>query len=231
MLYNGLGQPGIARAAAGQAFEGDHLGLGHVVVSELAEAAARTGDEALVRAALDWLSGRSRVTPTEWVLGIEARVRALLSEGEVAERWYRESVERLARTRVRAELARSHLLYGEWLRRERRRTEARDQLRIAHRMLDGMGLDGFAERARRELRATGEIARKRTDPAASGRECAADRSGSPGRAAGQGRTVQHRDRRPAVHQPAYRQVSPEQRLREARHQLPWPALPGTAQRP
>jgi DNA-binding CsgD family transcriptional regulator len=131
-------------------------------VSELAEAVARTGDIAAVREALDWLSERARVTPTEWVLGIEARVRALLSEGEAADSCYRESIERLGRTRIRTQLARSHLLYGEWLRRERRRTEARDQLRTAHQMLDAMGMAAFAERARRELRATGETARNRT---------------------------------------------------------------------
>jgi ATP/maltotriose-dependent transcriptional regulator MalT len=91
--------------------------LGYLVVVELAEAAARTGEMTLVQAALDWLSERTRVTPTEWVLGIEARVRALLSDGEAADRWYRESIQRLGRTPIRAELARSHLLYGEWLRR------------------------------------------------------------------------------------------------------------------
>jgi DNA-binding NarL/FixJ family response regulator len=131
-------------------------------VPELAEAASRTGDTALVEAALEWLSERARVTPTDWALGIEARVRALLSGGEVAERLYRESIARLGRTRVRAQLARGHLLYGEWLRRERRRTDARAQLRIAHDMLDTMGMGAFAERARRELLATGETARKRT---------------------------------------------------------------------
>jgi ATP/maltotriose-dependent transcriptional regulator MalT len=93
---------------------------------------------------------------------IEARVRALLSEGEAAERLYRESIARLGRTRVRAELARGHLLYGEWLRRERRRVDAREQLRTAHEMLTTMGIDAFAERARRELLATGETVRKRT---------------------------------------------------------------------
>ena len=122
---------------------------------ELAEAAARTGDVAAVRSTLDWLSERTQATPTEWALGIEARVRALLSDGEAADRCYRESIQRLGRTRVRAELARSHLLYGEWLRRARRRTEAREQLRTAHRMLEEMGMAAFAERARRELRATG----------------------------------------------------------------------------
>jgi DNA-binding CsgD family transcriptional regulator len=135
-------------------------------VPELAEAAARTGDVAAVRAALDWLSERTRVTPTAWVLGIEALVRALLSDGQAADRFYRESIERLGRTRVRAELARSHLLYGEWLRRQGRRTDAREQLRTALRMLDAMGMAAFAERARRELLATGETARKRTVPAA-----------------------------------------------------------------
>ena len=106
------------------------------------------------------------MTPTEWAHGIEARVRALLSDGEAADGFYRESVERLARTRVRAELARSHLLYGEWLRRQGRRTEAREQLRTACRMLEEMGMQAFAERARRELAATGETARPRTAPAA-----------------------------------------------------------------
>jgi DNA-binding CsgD family transcriptional regulator len=165
VLYNGLGRHNVARDAARQVFDGDHLGLGHLVVAELAEAAARTGDVAAVRAVLDWLSERTRAAPTEWVLGIEARVRALLSDGEAADSCYRESIERLGRTRVRAQLARSHLLYGEWLRRERRRTEAREQLRIAHRMLDAMGMEAFAERACRELRAAGGTARKRTVPA------------------------------------------------------------------
>jgi DNA-binding CsgD family transcriptional regulator len=102
------------------------------------------------------------VTPTEWVLGIEARARALLCDGDAAESCYRESIERLGRTRVRAHLARAHLLYGEWLRRKRRRGEAREQLRTAYEMLDAMGIGAFAERARRELQATGETARKRT---------------------------------------------------------------------
>ena len=155
-----------ALAAARQAFETDELALGHLVVAELAEAAARTGDTALVQATLDWLSERTRVTRTEWVLGIEARIRALLSDGQAADSCYRESVERLGRTRLRAELARSHLLYGEWLRRQGRRLDAREQLRTAHRMLDAMGMAAFAERARRELRATGETVRKRTVPAA-----------------------------------------------------------------
>jgi DNA-binding CsgD family transcriptional regulator len=162
VLYNGLGRYDAARDAAWRAFEHDQIGYGVFVVSELAEAASRTGDVAMVRAALEWLSERTRVTPANWALGIEARVCALLSEGEVAESRYRESIDRLGRTRVRVELARAHLLYGEWLRRERRRADAREQLRTARDMLDAMGVGAFAERARRELAATGETARKRT---------------------------------------------------------------------
>jgi DNA-binding CsgD family transcriptional regulator len=162
VLHNGVGRHDAARDAAWQAFERDQLGYGPLVVPELAEAASRTGDTALVMAALEWLSERTRVTPTEWALGIEARVRALLSEGDIAERLYRESIARLGRTPVRVELARGHLLYGEWLRRERRRIDAREHLRTAYDMLATMGIEAFAERARRELLATGETARKRT---------------------------------------------------------------------
>jgi DNA-binding CsgD family transcriptional regulator len=162
VLHNGLGRHDAARAAAWRAFESDQLGYGPFVVSELAEAASRTGEVTLVKAALEWLSERTGVTPTEWALGIEARVRALLSDGDAAEGLYRESIDRLGGIRVQAELARGHLLYGEWLRRERRRADAREELRTACGMLDAMGMEAFAERARRELAATGETARKRT---------------------------------------------------------------------
>jgi len=162
VIYNGLGRHDAARDAARRVFERDPLGFGPFVVPELAEAASRTGDTALVRATLAWLSERTQVTPAEWARGIEARVRALLSDGGAADSLYRESIDRLGRTRVRAELARAHLLYGEWLRRERRRAAAREQLRTAHDMLDAMGIGAFADRARRELAATGETARKRT---------------------------------------------------------------------
>jgi DNA-binding CsgD family transcriptional regulator len=161
VLYNGLGRHDAARDAAWRAFQRDPVGYGPFLVPELAEAASRTGDVKLVRAALDWLSERTAVTPTDWSLGIQARIRAFLSDGEAAERLYRESIDRLGRTRLRAELARSHLLYGEWLRRERRRADAREQLRTAYGMLDAMGVGAFAERARRELAATGETVRKR----------------------------------------------------------------------
>jgi DNA-binding CsgD family transcriptional regulator len=162
VLHNGLGRHDAARDAAWPAFERDHLAFGPFLVAELAEAASRTGDTALVGVALEWLSERARVTPAEWALAIEARVRALLSEGDVADSLYRESIARLGRTRVRVELARSRLLYGEWLRRARRRVDAREQLRTAHEMLAAMGVEAFAERARRELLATGETVRKRT---------------------------------------------------------------------
>jgi DNA-binding CsgD family transcriptional regulator len=166
VLYNGIGRYEMAHEAARAAFEHrDDVGYGPFVVAELAEAASRTGDRALIEAALEWLSERTGVTRTDWVLGIEARVRALLSDADAdaAECQYRESIERLARTRVRGELARTHLLYGEWLRREGRRVDAREQLRIAREQLLSMGADGFAERARHELLATGEKVRKRSD--------------------------------------------------------------------
>jgi DNA-binding CsgD family transcriptional regulator len=161
VLYNGLGRHDAALDAARRAFESDQVGYGPFVIPELAEAASRTGDVEL-RAALQWLLERTRVTPTDWLLGIVARVRALLSAGGVAEGLYRESIERLGRTRVSVEVARAHLLYGEWLRRERRRVDARGQLRAAHEMFAAMGAEAFADRARRELLATGETVRKRT---------------------------------------------------------------------
>jgi DNA-binding CsgD family transcriptional regulator len=162
VLNNGLGRHDAARDAAWGVFEGDHLGFGPFVLPELAEAASRTGDLDLVRAALEWLTERTPATPTDWALGVEAGIRALLSDGDIADSLYRESISRLSHTRLRAQLARAHLLYGEWLRRERRRLDARVQLRTAHDLLDTMGMLAFAERARRELLATGETARKRS---------------------------------------------------------------------
>ena len=109
-----------------------------------------------------WIAEMTSASGTDWALGVEARSRALVTEGNAAESLYQDSIMHLGRSRVRAELARAHLLYGEWLRRRRRRTDAREQLRTAHDMLEAMGMEAFAERARRELRATGETARKRT---------------------------------------------------------------------
>ena len=129
---------------------------------ELIEAAVRSGKAELAVAALVRLSQTTAAGGTDWALGIEARSRALLSDNETAERLYREAIERLQRTRVRVELARAHLLYGEWLRRERRRLDAREQLRRAHELFTEFGMEAFAERARVELGATGEHARRRT---------------------------------------------------------------------
>jgi DNA-binding CsgD family transcriptional regulator/tetratricopeptide (TPR) repeat protein len=162
VLYNGLGRHAAARDAAWEAFQPDPIGYGSYLVPELAEAASRTADRALLESALEWLSERTGAISSEWAIGIEARVRALLSEGEVAESLYRESIAHLAGTRARLELARTHLLYGEWLRRERRRIDAREHLRNALEAFTGMGSEAFASRAERELLATGERARKRT---------------------------------------------------------------------
>jgi DNA-binding CsgD family transcriptional regulator len=164
VLSNGLGRHDLARDAAWRAFEHDELGFGPFVVPELAEAASRTGEVELVEEVLAWLAERTALAPSDWALGIEARVRALLSRGDAAERRYRESIARLGRTRARVELARGHLLYGEWLRRRRRRLDARLQLRIAYDLLTAMGVGAFAERARRELAATGATARRRSIP-------------------------------------------------------------------
>ncbi len=133
-----------------------------LVSPEFIEAAARSGRAEGADDVLKRLAESTRASGTDWALGIEARSRALLSDGEAAEYLYREAIERLGRTRIRFELARAHLLYGEWLRRERRRMDAREQLRRAHEMLSDMGAEAFAERARRELAATGETVRKRS---------------------------------------------------------------------
>jgi DNA-binding CsgD family transcriptional regulator len=159
VLHNGHGQYGQALAAARQACEREDVISYGWSLAELIEAGVRGGRPEEAAAALDRLSERTRASGTEWALGTEARCRALLSDDESL---YRESVERLARSRAAVELARSQLLYGEWLRRENRRVDAREQLRAAHDMFGRMGAAAFAERARRELLATGETVRKRT---------------------------------------------------------------------
>jgi DNA-binding CsgD family transcriptional regulator len=162
VLHNGLGRHDSARDAAREAFHPDPVGYGTYLVPELAEAASKTADRALLESTLEWLSERTRVISSRWATGIEARVRALLSEGEVADGLYRRSIEHLSGTRARLELARTHLLYGEWLRRERRRLDAREHLRTAREAFTRMGAEAFARRAERELLATGERAGKRT---------------------------------------------------------------------
>lgn len=163
LLYNGLGRYEDALVAAEQASEDpQELHASNCGLNELIEAAARTGRVELAADALDRLAEMTRASGTDWALGVEARARALLADGVVAEQLYRTAIAHLRRTHVTAELARAHLLYGEWLRREGRRLDARDQLREAYDMFGAMGADGFGERARRELLATGETARKRT---------------------------------------------------------------------
>jgi DNA-binding CsgD family transcriptional regulator len=129
---------------------------------ELVEAAARTGNTQMATGALDRLAETTQAGRTDVGLGLEARCRALLSGGAAADKLYREAIDRLGRTRLYPELARAHLLYGEWLRREGRRVDAREQLRTAHGMFAAIGMEAFAERARRELIATGEKVRKRS---------------------------------------------------------------------
>src|SRR6185312_4279864 len=167
VLNNGVGDYQTAMTAAQSAsdYPGEIVSPNWALV-ELVEAAARSGKSETAAEALRRLAEVTSASGTNWALGVEARSRALLSGGDAAECLYRESIERLRRTSIRADLARSHLLYGEWLRRRRRRVDARAQLRVAHEMLDSMGMDAFAERARRELRATGETTRKRSVAAA-----------------------------------------------------------------
>jgi DNA-binding CsgD family transcriptional regulator/tetratricopeptide (TPR) repeat protein len=162
VLYNGLGRFDEALAACpqpgGRTYE---IGSPTRTVAEAIEAAVRSGRPHLAGGALERLREIARASGTDWALGVEARSRALLSDGRVAEQLYTDAIERLARTRVRVDLARAHLVYGEWLRRERRRQQAREQLRIALEMFTSMGTEAFAGRAERELVATGERVRKR----------------------------------------------------------------------
>ena len=161
--YNGLGRYEDALAAAERAAEAaGGLGPAVLLLAELIEAAARSGQAERATGPLTQLAEIARATATDWALGIHARAAAMLAEGAAVERLYREAIERLSHVQTLATLARTHLLYGEWLRREHRRVEAREQLRVAYTMLSDMGMEAFAERARRELLATGETVRKRT---------------------------------------------------------------------
>jgi DNA-binding CsgD family transcriptional regulator len=163
VLYNGLGRYQLAASAARHAAS-DTLSptLSMWALPELVEAAARSGDVELAREALQRLAETTQPSGTDWALGVEARSRALLSDSATAEELYLEAIDRLRRTQLRPELARAQLLYGEWLRREGRRSDAREQLRTAHHMFAAIGMEAFAERTRRELVATGETVRKRS---------------------------------------------------------------------
>ena len=162
LRHNGHGRYGEALAAARQACAHDDVMVYGRALVELIEAGVRSGRRDEAAAALDRLSERTQASGTEWALGIEARCHGLLSDGESH---YQESIERLVRSRATVELARSRLLYGEWLRRANRRVDAREQLRAAHEMFSRMGAAAFTERARRELSATGETVRKRASEA------------------------------------------------------------------
>jgi len=162
VLRNGLGRYAEALAVAEPATEETYSPLStQLVLPELIEAAVRTGRADLAREALGRLSAMTAIEGSDWAKGLEARSRALVSKGQEAEQCYAEAVERLGRTRLRPERARAHLLYGEWLRRENRRGDARHQLHAAYHLFTAIGADAFAERARRELFATGEKVRKR----------------------------------------------------------------------
>ncbi|MGZ6649253.1 MAG: helix-turn-helix transcriptional regulator [Solirubrobacteraceae bacterium] len=162
VLYNGLARYEQAAAAAQATSNTFEPWISMWALPELVEAAAHGGDHELARDALERLAETTQPCGTDWELGIEARSRALVSDGTTAEELYREAIARLSRTRLRPDLARAHLLYGEWLRRERRRVDAREQLRTAHELLVAIGMEAFAERARKELQALGEKVRKRT---------------------------------------------------------------------
>ena len=183
VLYNGLGRYEKALAAAEQASEYPQELWSTFILPELIEAAVRTGRTARAAEALDLLVSTTRAAGTDWALGTEARSRALLAGKEAAEDLYREAIDRLGHSGLRIELARAHLLYGEWLRRQRRRRDARAQLRAAYEIFISVGARAFAERARTELRATGERAPKQT---AETRDVLTAREAHIARLAGQG---------------------------------------------
>lgn len=162
VLYNGLGRYEAALAGAQSACKHDDLGFFGWYLVELIEAAVRTGARDTAAAALRHLEERTRAVGTDLALGMLARSSGLLSDGQAANMFYHDAIERLGRTRIAIHLARTHLVYGEWLRRDGRRVDARAQLHIAYEMLSRFGAEAFAERARRELLATGETVRKRT---------------------------------------------------------------------
>jgi DNA-binding CsgD family transcriptional regulator len=162
VLHNGRGQYATALASATRACEHDDLGFFGWSLVELVEAGARAGAHGEAAAALTQLEERTAGAATSWALGVQARSRALLSDGEDADALYRDAIDRLERSRIAVHVARAQLLYGEWLRREHRRVDARQQLHQAHTTFSRIGARAFAERAGRELAATGEAVPRRT---------------------------------------------------------------------
>jgi ATP/maltotriose-dependent transcriptional regulator MalT len=161
LLLNATGQYETALGAVGSAVRYDEMVVQNWGLVELIEAATRIGRTEIAEEAFETLARKTQASDTNWGRGVEARSRALLSSGAMAEQAYREAIDRLGRTPLRPELARSHLVYGEWLRRESRRVDARAQLEVAHAMFSEMTASGFLERTRRELLATGATVRKR----------------------------------------------------------------------
>ncbi|MEE6295871.1 ATP-binding protein [Georgenia wangjunii] len=162
VLHNGLGNYPAAQEAASRACRSPELALSSASLPEFIEACVRAGHPERATSALEQFRSRARASGTSWALGMAACSQALMGTGSAAEDQYREAIEQLRYSRMGGYLARTHLVYGEWLRREGRRRDARDQLRTAHQLLTDMGAEAFAARAARELRATGEHARART---------------------------------------------------------------------
>jgi len=216
VLHNGLGRYAEALAVAEPATEETYSPLStQLVLPELIEAAVRTRRADLAREALGRLSAMTTIEDSDWSKGLEARSRALLSEGREAEQCYAEAVERLGRTQLRPELARTHLLYGEWLRRENRRLDARHQLYAAYHLLAAIGADAFAERAQ------GTGRHRREGPQTRGRHLQrAHPAGGAHRPAGPGRTHQPRDFRGTIHQHPHRRMAPSQGVRQTGHHVP-----------
>ena len=221
VLNNGLGRYREAMAAAHRALEYQqharvrYPGVANWAATELIEAAVRSGTTEAATKTFGWISTMTRASGTSWALGLESRCRALLTDEDSAEPLYREAVDQLGRTLVRTELARARLLYGEWLRRQGRRIDAREQLRSAHEMFTAMGAEAFADRARRRAgRHRGEARQGRP-----GRRRAADGPRGAGRPHGARRPLQSGDRGALVPEPPDDRVPPGQRLRQARHHL------------
>ena len=217
VLCNGLGryQDALAAAAATDAFEVEGVTIYTQGLAELVEAATRAGAAERAADALARLEEITRASDTDWGAGIRARSQALVSTDAAAEPLYREAVERLSRTRIRPQLARTHLVYGEWLRREGRRVDARHELLQAFEMFTDMGMDAFSERTRRELAATGEKIRAQ---AADRPHDLTSQEAQIARLAR--RTDERRDRVPALPERTHRGMAPAQGLSQARHHIP-----------